>query len=68
MFAQVSEDKISCLLESKDSKSTKRTVARSVKNFRNVLDDDSRFDDFPKENLNEKLRQIFLRNRRLVVC
>ena len=59
MFAQVSEDKISCLLESKDSKSTKRTVARSVKNFRNFLDDDSRFDDFPKENLNEKLRLFF---------
>jgi hypothetical protein len=27
--------------------------------FRNVLDDDSRFDDFPKENLNEKLRLFF---------
>ena len=53
MFSQVSEDKISGLLESKC------TVARSVKNFRNVLDDDSRFDDFPKENLNEKLRLFF---------
>ena len=59
MFAQVSEDELSGLLESKDSKSTIRTAARSVKNFRNFLGDDSRFEDFPKKKLNEKLRLFF---------
>jgi hypothetical protein len=48
MFSQVSEDKISGLLESKC------TVARSVKKFRYFLGDDSRFEDVPKEKLNEK--------------
>jgi hypothetical protein len=47
------------MLESKDSKSTKRTVACSAKNFRNFLGNDSRFEDFPKEKLNEKLRLFF---------
>jgi hypothetical protein len=53
MFSQVSEDKISGLLESKC------TVARSVKKFRYFLGDDSRFEDVPKEKLNEKLRLFF---------
>ena len=53
MFSQVSEDKISGLFESKC------TVARSVKKFRYFLGDDSRFEDVPKEKLNEKLRLFF---------
>jgi hypothetical protein len=53
MFSQDSEDEMSGLLESKC------TVARSVKNFRYFLGDDSRFEDVPKEKLNEKLRLFF---------
>jgi hypothetical protein len=36
-FADINEDNISSLLRSKDSKSTQRSVARSIKLFKDYL-------------------------------
>jgi hypothetical protein len=59
MFADVTEEHISHLLDEKASKSTKRCIARSVDSFRSFLGEDSAFERFPKDKLNEKLRLCF---------
>jgi hypothetical protein len=59
MFADVTEEHISHLLDEKDSKSTKRCISRSVDSFRSFLGEDSAFERFPKDKLNEKLRLFF---------
>jgi hypothetical protein len=59
MFADVTEEHISHLLNEKDSKSTKRCIARSIDSFRSFLDEDSAFERFPKVKLNKNLRLFF---------
>ncbi|XP_076080239.1 uncharacterized protein LOC143051094 [Mytilus galloprovincialis] len=59
MFAEVSEDDITDLLELKDSKSTKRCITHSLKSFRGFLGEDNEFETFDKPKLNEKLRLFF---------
>ena len=59
MFADVTEGYISHLLDEKDSKSTKRCIARSVDSFRSFLGEDSAFERFPMDKLNENLRLFF---------
>ena len=53
-FADINEDNISSLLRRKDSKSTQRSVARSIKLFKDYLlqkDESVDFQTFSKEKL-----------------
>jgi hypothetical protein len=55
-FADINEDNISSLLRSKDSKSAQRSVARSIKLFKDYLlqkDESVDFETFSKETLDE---------------
>jgi predicted ABC-class ATPase len=61
-FADINEDNISSLLRSKDSKSTQRSVVRSIKLFKDYLlqkDESVDFETFLKEKLNEMLRMFY---------
>ncbi|XP_061169503.1 uncharacterized protein LOC133178844 [Saccostrea echinata] len=63
MFASVDEDHIKCLIEEKDSKSTQRTIKRSVNLFRSFLTQkniNQEFESFLKDQLNENLRLFFV--------
>ena len=59
-FAEISEENITDLLSTKDSKETKRAVKRGVKLFRDYLTNkgvsSSDFQNFAKSELNEHLR------------
>jgi len=61
-FADINEDNISSLLRRKDSKSTQRSVARSIKLFKDYLlqkDESVDFETFSKEKLDEMLRMFY---------
>ena len=62
-FADRNEDNISSLLRSKNSKSTQRSVARSIKLFKDYLlqkkDESVDFETFSKEKLDEMLRMFY---------
>ena len=61
-FAQINEDAIQSLLDSKDSKSTKRSIADAVKSFRFFLSSKqlpSDFKNFSKGELNTHLRIFY---------
>jgi hypothetical protein len=62
-FSDRNEDNISSLLRSKNSKSTQRSVARSIKLFKDYLlqkkDESVDFETFSKEKLDEMLRMFY---------
>lgn len=59
-FATISEEDLSRLDCSKDSLSTKRTIDRSVRIFRNFLGaENAQFEQLPKYILDNKLRLFF---------
>ena len=62
MFGEVNEDAIHSLLDSKDSKSTKRSIAGALKRFRFFLSSKqlpSDFENFSKDELNTHLRTMY---------
>ena len=58
-FTAISEEDLKLLDDAKDSKSTKRTVNRAVKLFRQYLGEENRFEQMPKYVLNSKIRTFF---------
>ena len=66
-FADINEDNISSLLRSKDSKSTQRSAARSIKLFKDYVlqkDESVDFETFSKEKLDEMLRMFYASTRK----
>jgi hypothetical protein len=61
-FVDITEDNISELMKSKDSKSTQRAVTRSIKLFRDFLiqnNEPGEFETYTKQKLDEMLRHFY---------
>ena len=61
-FADITDENIESLLDSKDSKSTKRSDNRSVNLFREFLDtkgEPADFESFSKEKLDQMLKLFY---------
>ena len=61
-FVDITEDNISELMKSKDSKSTQRAVTRSIKLFRDFLiqtNESGEFETYTKQKLDEMLRLFY---------
>jgi hypothetical protein len=61
-FVDITEDNISELMKSKDSKSTQRAVTRSIKLFRDFLiqkNEPEEFETYTKQKLDEMLRLFY---------
>lgn len=66
-FADITDENIESLLDSKDSKSTKRSVNRSVNLFREFLDtkgEPADFESFSKEKLDQMLKLFYASARK----
>ena len=62
VFVDITEDNISELMKSKDSKSTQRAVTRSIKLFRDFLiqnNEPGEFETYTKQKLDEMLRLFY---------
>ena len=62
VFVDITEDNISELMKSKDSKSTQRAVTQSIKLFRDFLiqkNETGEFETYTKQKLDEMLRLFY---------